>query len=212
MCIDLIVSTLYKDFQPEEVYQIPHNRLFQGLARKLVILPVLLWTVGWILVTAGTVNFGELETGVLYDIFGIFAIGFVVAHAGSWGSASPTIGIAAVYMISLYCFYIGRLFFGKLITLSVDTTAFSGSLISFIAMACILALWPFYQRPGLWTTDSRNSEAEYTQFHQNNEGAFEEQGTPSPLINQHDQTEERARDESGMETKLDLVTTSRSIY
>lgn len=206
LCIDLIVSTLYKDFQPEEVYQIPHNRLFQGLARKLVILPVLLWTVGWILVTAGTVNFGE--TGVLYDIFGIFAIGFVVAHAGSWGSASPTIGIAAVYMISLYCFYIGRLFFGKLITLSVDTTAFSGSLISFIAMACILALWPFYQRPGLWTTDSRNSEAEYTQVHQNNEDAFEEQSTPSPL-NQHDQTEERARDESGME---DLVTTSRSIY
>ncbi len=161
------MSSLYKDHDASKTNEISHNRFFQGCARKLVIVPSLVLIVGWILCTIGVgmiysqVQYWAVD-GTLFGImfFGLPTVFLILAHAGSWGVASTTLGVVTSFLLAAYTFCLGYLFYGALNVISLHDDIdvafylmFTGSLISVIAIAFVLSLWPFYQRSGSWTVE-----------------------------------------------------------
>ncbi len=160
------MSSLYKDHDASETNEISHNRFFQGRARKLVIVPSLVLIVGWILCTIGVgmiysqVRYWAVD-GTFFGImfFGLPTVFLILAHAGSWGVTSTTLGVVTSFLLAAYTFCLGYLFYSGLISLlnGYDDVAFhlmfAGSFISVIAIAFVLSLWPFYQRSGSWTVE-----------------------------------------------------------
>ena len=170
-CVNLLTTVLYKDYDTSEleanVEARLHKRLFQGAARKLAILPGIFLAIEWILVEIGLPGIvypsDSDDLNIIRDaanwgvaFFGVLAIAFIFVHAGSWGSSSRTLGAVTAYMVTIYMVFIGTFFYYSMLLLpnytdsSVPLT-FVGCLFTCFSMACILSLWPFYERLGLWT-------------------------------------------------------------
>lgn len=85
-----------------------------------------------------------------------------LVHAGSWGRTSTAIGITASFLGTAYLVCVGYSVFLYWIFLSESVTAdyitdsvvliFIGSLLSSFFLGCVTILWPFYKRPGTWTS------------------------------------------------------------
>ena len=171
-CVNLVTTTLYKDYDTSEleanVEARLHKRLFQGAARKLAILPGIFLAIEYILIEIGlpgivypddfTDHFNIIRDGSNWGVnfFGVLAIAFIFVHAGSWGSSSRTLGAVTAYMVTIYMVLIGTFFYYSMFLLSSyedysTPLTFVGCLFTCFSMACILSLWPFYERLGSWT-------------------------------------------------------------
>ena len=152
-------------------------KLFNGKARQIAIIPIVLSGIGWIIYAVGfgleCRNRGTLLIGP--DYYPWWAVNTItpavllgaLIHAALWGMLSSIVGAVTVFLSVTALTAMGFLLYNTGLSIFEDTTTgsywiylqFGGVLMSGVFWAIAFSLWPFYRyKETVYRTDMHNDE------------------------------------------------------